>query len=1061
MNDNQHNLDHLRERLNGASGRDYWRGLEELTQDPATRSALEEEFPRQASLLGDALDRRHFLKLMGASLGLAGLTACSAYPEDGKIVPYVKAPEEIVPGKPLFYATAMTLGGVATGLLVESHMGRPTKIEGNPDHPASLGATDAFMQASILTLYDPDRSQTSRYFGDFRPYDTFLRDLRATLEAQRASQGAGLRILTETITSPTLAGQIRRLLTDYPKAKWVQYEPVNRDNVREGARLAFGSVVETVYKFDKADVVVSFDADFLTGGPGSLRYARDLMARRRVREGRDELTRLYMFECTPTNTGTVADHRIPVRPSEVAPIANAVAVGLGVNTGKPATPPAAHADLVATIVADLQNHRGKSVVTVGEFQPPALHALAHAVNQALGNVGATVTYTDSVEVEPVNQTSALRTLVDEMNAQTVENLLILEGNPVYAAPSDVDFAGALKKVKFATHLSLYFDETSALCHWHIPATHYLEAWSDARAYDGTLSIQQPLIAPLYSDTKSPHEILAAFGYQFNQASYDIVRAHWQQNLSKLRAGVAPATAATPETAPPVADGKPQIGKNAVGLYSDFDKVWRRALHDGFLADSAFPAKSVALTANLADALKTLETTARDGGLEIALRPDSTIYDGRFANNGWLQETPKSRTRLTWDNALLLSPKTASQKNLSNQQVVTLTANGRKLENVAVWVLPGHPDGTATLHLGYGRYRAGVVGDGAGVNAYQLQTTAALWSAAGVELAKTEKTYPLACTQMHWGIVEDEAVARRDIVRHATLAEYKENRNFAKAEFDDPKTRNLTMFQPPDNYAKERYAWGMVVDMSSCTGCNACIVACTAENNIPIVGKTEVIREREMHWMRIDVYYQGDANDQNVNVHLQPVMCQHCEMAPCELVCPVAATSHSPEGINEMTYNRCVGTKYCANNCPYKVRRFNFLHYSDYDTPSLKLGRNPDVTVRSRGVMEKCTYCVQRINAARIDAEKESRLIQDGEVLTACQAVCPTEAIVFGNINDPKSLVSKLRSEPTNYGLLAELNTRPRTTYLAKVRNPNPELPSGAKRAAGHGAGHGAKHGAEH
>ncbi len=1024
-----------------------WRGIERLLADPAAQAALVATFPRQAALLGDALDRRHFLKIMGASFGLAGLTACSAYPDDGKIVPYVKAPEEIVPGKPLFYASTFSLGALVTGVLVESHMGRPTKIEGNPDHPASLGATDLFAQAAILTLYDPERSQTTRYYGDARPYDMFLRDLRKVLDQHRANQGAGLRIVTETVVSPTLGAQLRRVLSDFPKARWVQYEPYNRDAARAGAKLAFGRVVATQYRFEAADIVAAFDADFLATGPGHIRYAQDFSRRRRARLGQEatqHMSRLYMVECTPTATGTVADHRIAVRPSELIEIANAVAVGLGVETGRPAQPPAAHAKFVETLVKDLQGHAGRSVFLVGDYQPAALHVLAHAVNAKLGNVGKTLVYTDTPEIAPTDQEADFRQLVAEMHAGDVETLIILDGNPAYTAAADVDFAGGLQKVKLSVHLSLYFDETSARCHWHIPASHFLETWGDARAHDGTASVQQPLIAPLYRETKSPLELLAAFLGEFNQNGDEIVRNFWQRNLGQLQSGRA---------FEPLLTGGVQIGRHAAGLQSDFDKQWRRTLHDGFLANSAFKPVDVALTGNVADVMRTLPPSP-PAGLEVVFRPDPTVYDGRFANNGWLQETPKPRTKLTWDNAVIMSPRTGATLGVVRTHdadpyaVVEVAVGGRKVRGAAL-VVPGHPDDTLTIHLGYGRERAGSVGNGAGFNANLLRTADALWHAREASATKTGETARLACTQMHWEIEAAGAFERRQLVREATLADYLSDPTFARTEFDDPQARKLTLFEPPDDYT-EGYAWGMVVDLNVCTGCQACVVACTAENNIPIVGKAEVLREREMHWIRIDQYYAGDPTDPNLALHLQPVMCQHCEMAPCELVCPVAATTHSPEGINEMTYNRCVGTKYCANNCPYKVRRFNFLHYSDYDTPVLKLGRNPDVTVRTRGVMEKCTYCIQRINAARIEAKKENRRILDGEVITACQAACPTQAIIFGDINDPTSQVAQLRKEPTNYGLLAELNVRPRTSYLAKVRNVHPDLAPPRKQTAGHG-----------
>ncbi|MFI5364149.1 MAG: TAT-variant-translocated molybdopterin oxidoreductase [Candidatus Binatia bacterium] len=979
----------IRRRLAASTGQQYWRSLEELADTPEFHRFLERELPRQAMGLLSAVDRRQFLKLMGASLALAGLSACTRQPTE-KIVPYVRQPEQLVPGQPLFFATAIPFSGVASGVLVESHMGRPTKVEGNPQHPASLGATDAFAQASVLTLYDPDRSQVITHIGEIRPWSAFLAAVRTALDGQREQHGAGLRVLTETVTSPTLAQQLRELLAAFPQAQWYQYEPANRDNARTGSRLALGEYVDLQYHFDKADVVFALDADFLSCGPGHVRYVRDFNTRRRVQaDQRDEMNRLYVVESTPSNTGAMADHRLPLRAGQIADFARAVAAGLGLAVQPPAGLDA-HAKWIAALVRDLQQHRGASLVIAGDAQPAAVHALAHAINDALGNVGRTVEYTDPVEAKPTLHDTSLRELVTEMQAKQVAMLLILGGNPVFNAPADVPFAAALAKVPLSVHVSLYSDETSELCHWDIPEAHPLESWSDARAYDGTVSIMQPLIAPLY-EGKTVHEVLAALSEHPERSSHDIVRDYWKGRHSG----------------------------------DDFEHFWRRSLHDGVVADTALPAKQVALRP---DALVTSAPAAADThALEIIFRPDPTIFDGRFANNGWLQELPKPITRLTWDNAALISPATAERLALGNEDVVELRYGGRSLR-APIWITPGHAPDAVTVHFGYGRRRAGKVGNGAGFNAYAVRTADAPWFDSGLELRPTGERCALSSTQHH------HSMEGRPLVRVGTLDEYRACPDFAREMAEEP-ARSDTLY--PDDHPYTGYAWGMAIDLNTCTGCNACVIACQSENNIAIVGKTEVGRGHEMHWIRVDRYYAGDLD--NPQTYHQPVPCMHCENAPCEVVCPVGATVHSSEGLNDMVYNRCVGTKYCSNNCPYKVRRFNWFLYSDWTTESLKALRNPDVTVRSRGVMEKCTYCVQRINAGRIQAQKEDRTIRDGEVVTACQQACPAEAIVFGNINDPNSRVATLKAEPRNYALLGDLNTRPRTTYLARLRNPNPEI----------------------
>jgi MoCo/4Fe-4S cofactor protein with predicted Tat translocation signal len=989
------NLAAIRERLASTRGEEYWRSLEELAGTEEFQALLHREFPENASDWMDAVSRRGFLQLMGASLALAGLSACTNQPDE-RIVPYVRAPEEIVPGKPLFFATAMPLGGFATGLLAESHMGRPTKVEGNPKHPASLGATDVFAQASLLTLYDPDRSQVIMKAGQIGSWSAFLAEVALALDKERTRQGSGIRILTETVTSPTLASQLRALLAAFPQAKWHQYEPAGRDNVRLGARLAFGEFVEAHYRLDKADVILALDSDFLTMGPGCLRYAHDFVERRRPHGKDPRMNRLYAVESTPTSTGTMADHRLALRASEIESFARAVARGLGAvgGAGEP-TPSGPHAKWIEAVVRDLQGRRGASLVMAGDGQPAAVHALAHAMNQALGNVGSTVVYTDPVEANPVDQMASLGELTQDMDAGKVSALVILGGNPVFTAPADLKFADRMSTVALRVHLSMYEDETSQVCHWHIPELHYLESWSDARAYDGMATILQPLIAPLYGG-KSAHELVAALMGAADKSGYDVLREYWQ--------------------------GTSQA--------ENFELFWRTALHDGVVAGTTLPSKSVRVK------MGPWGSGTGDGGrgtgdanLEIVFRPDPAIWDGRFANNGWLQELPKPLSKLTWDNAALVSPATAERLSLANDDVVELEVEGRTVR-APIWIMPGHAVDSVTVHFGYGRTRAGRVGTGTGFNAYAIRTTAAPWFAPRVQIRKTGARYPLATTQNH------NRMEGRNLIRVGTLAEYQKNPKFAHEMAEEP-APELSLYP---GFKYDGYAWGMAVDLNACTGCNACVVGCQAENNSPIVGKDQVARGREMHWLRIDRYYVGTLD--NPEIHHEPVMCQHCENAPCEAVCPVAATNHSAEGLNDMVYNRCVGTRYCSNNCPYKVRRFNFLAFQDFTTPSLKLMRNPNVTVRSRGVMEKCTYCVQRINAAKIEAEKSDREVRDGEILTACQQACPTQAIVFGNINDKGSRVAQLKGEPRNYGILTDLNTRPRTTYLAKVTNPNPEIEKG-------------------
>jgi MoCo/4Fe-4S cofactor protein with predicted Tat translocation signal len=984
-------LEAARAQIAETKGPEFWRSLEELAGSSEFQQMMHREFPKGASEWLDSVSRRGFLKLMGASLAMAGMTACTKQPLE-PIVPYVKQPEETIPGRPLFYATAFTLGGYASPVLVESHLYRPTKIEGNDQHPVSLGGTDIFAQASILGMYDPDRSQTVTYLGDVRTWEDFLSAIRGSLAIQKTLLGAGIRVLTRPFSSPTMADQVQAFLKVYPQAKVHTYEPVNRDNVLEGAKLAFGQPVETRYDFSKADVILSLDADFLYAGfPGSTRYIRDFAKRRNPENG--EMSRLFVVESTPSSTGAKADHRLPVRAEEVEVLAHLLGDAQGINTAATGVIYEL-SSFVRAINAELRTHRGASVVIPGEHQPAVVHAIAHALNGALGNVGKTVFYTDPVNANPVNQSDSLKDLVADMRAGKVDLLVILDGNPAYDAPADLSFADALQntKIPLRVHLGLYQDETAELCHWHINQAHYLEAWGDARAYDGTVSIVQPLIAPLYQGKSAP-ELLATLSGQPDTPGHDIVQAYWKKQH------------------PP----------------ADFDLFWRKSLHDGWVEGTALVPKQVSLKGDKLVA----SPGAAPNSIEINFRRDPSIYDGQFSNNGWLQELPKPMTKMTWDNPVLIGPAMAARMGLKTEDLVHITLNGKTV-TAPVWIQAGHADNSITVFLGYGRRRAGRAGTGAGFDMYPLRTSAAPWFATGGSISKAGGTYKLATTQ-GYQTMETPDGGSRPSVRTASLEEYRKEPNFAREEEVPPA---LTLYKPYD-YKDEAYAWGMTIDMNACVGCNNCIVACQSENNIAVVGKEQVVIGRHMHWLRVDAYYQGDRD--NPKAYFQPVPCQQCENAPCEVVCPVGATTHSTEGLNDMVYNRCVGTRYCSNNCPYKVRRFNFLLFQDWETPQYKMMRNPDVTVRSRGVMEKCTYCVQRINHHRIDAEREDRKIADGELQTACQQSCPANAIVFGNINDPNSRVSKLKAEARNYSLLADLNTRPRTTYLADIRNPNPQI----------------------
>ena len=1031
----------IRSRLAGSDGRLYWRSLGELADTLPFREYLHREFPEQASQWNDPQGRRQFLKLMSASLALAGVSACTRQPAE-TIIPYVRQPENLVPGRPLFYATAIPFAGVAAPVLVESHEGHPTKIEGNPQHPASLGATDSFTQAAILGLYDPDRAKTVLNRGEIRAWGDFLTEIQNVLADQKTKQGAGIRFLSETITSPTVGEQMALIRQAFPQARWHHW-----DGVVSGMRTAQGAAQTSnpIYHFDKADLIVTLDADFLACGPGSVRYARDFAERRRAAvdaahapaaaagetaPAHTPMNRLYAIESTPSLTGAKADHRLALRASEIVEAARGLS-GQPANVSNPNA-----AKFIAAAAKDLQAHRGRSLVIAGDYQPAAVHQLAHALNQSLGNVGTTVTYAPAIDLNPADQIASLRELTQAMDAGQVAVLVILGANPVFTAPADLKFQEKLAKVALSISHTLYIDETATNCHWNLPLAHPLESWGDARAYDGTVTVMQPLIAPLY-EGRAVTELLAAFiDAQSGKTAHDLVRDYWR----RAQGGQAGGWAITDPTGQP---------------FKSPDSFWKHVLHDGWIAgtgSASGQAGNAAPEPLAADAAMpappppspppAAQAATPASGLEIIFRPDPTIWDGRFANNGWLQELPKPLTKITWDPTAWVSPHLAETQGLRDGDIIELRYRGNTAK-LPVTIVPGHPENSVTAFYGYGRQVVGRVGaahddDAKEFNVLRLRTSDAPWFGTGLEIAKTGSRYLIARTQEH------HLMEGRAPVRVATLAEYQKTPEIIAHMAHTP-PRTLTMI-PEWEY--NGYKWGMAIDLTSCTGCSTCTIACQAENNIPVVGKDQVSRGREMHWIRVDHYFAGSLD--NPETYHQPVPCMQCENAPCELVCPVGATTHSSEGLNDMVYNRCVGTRYCSNNCPYKVRRFNFLLYSDWDTASLEPMRNPDVTVRSRGVMEKCTYCVQRINYARVDAKRQDRRIKDGEVVPACAAACPSDAIVFGDLNDPESRVTRLKKLERNYGLLEDLNTRPRTTYLAALRNPNPELePAGGAARTTH------------
>ncbi|MGE0002323.1 MAG: 4Fe-4S dicluster domain-containing protein [Fimbriimonadaceae bacterium] len=989
-------------------GSAYYRGWEQFENPEAMDRIRADEFPARATLPG--IDRRSLLKLAGSAAALATIGSGCRFQPQRKIVPFVQAPDTYVPGKDKYFASAATLGGYATGVLVRSYEGRPVKIEGNPLHPSSLGACDHRTMAETAVLYDPERHQVAKSQGGFGTWGQFFTE---------ALSGNSFALLTPNVSSPSLHGQIQAFLQKFPGSRWFQYEAANRDSAREGAVMAFGRAVETIYSFENADVVLGLDADLFIEGPGALAYSKAIAARR---DPEGEMNRLYAVESAPTTFGAMADHRYPAKPSDVLATAKAIAAALGVPGSGGGKAPAGIP--VAEIAADLRAAGPRAVVVPGEYTSAALHACCHAINHALGAVSKTVSYTEPVLADWQNNGDQLRQLATLLESGEVRNVLIFGGNPVYAAPGDVKFGEALAKAPFSAHLTLEDNETSEVCRWALPASHFLEAWGDGKGHDGSIAVVQPLIEPMY-DSKSEIEVLETM-LGGGRTGEKVVAQTWGLN----------------------------------------GKAWREMLARGVSPSTTALTQPVTPLPNLLTGLP-------DGGAatEVRFLPDPNIHDGRYSNVAWLQELPKPVTNLTWDNSIQVSPATAKKLGAGQQtklmgiipfygahDIVRLTVGETMVEG-PVFINPGMADDTVVVHMGYGRTRAGAFGTvgnpethGGGFDAMKLRGTDSPWLASGTVL-KGKGTYPLANTQFHNTLDVNPEDSDRDIIREVTLAEFREHPDALAHPTDKPASGHHEEGHSPKvlyNNEKEffdpetNYQWAMTVDLNLCTGCNACVTACQAENNIPTVQKEQVMNGREMHWIRVDRYYQANGaeyDEANPRITFQPLACQQCEAAPCEPVCPVAATVHSHEGLNQMVYNRCVGTRYCSNNCPYKVRKFNFLHFTKRfeDNPVLHLMQNPDVSVRGRGVMEKCTYCVHRINHARIEAKKEAREIRDGEVVTACQQACPTGAIVFGDMRREGNAVAKTRASRRNYKLLEETNARPRTTYLGKVRNPNPAL----------------------
>ena len=1025
-----------------ASGERFWRSRPDLQDDPEFEEVTEEEFLPGASESPDGASRRQFLQLMGASMAMAGLTACRRPTE--RILPHAETPEEVIPGVPHNYATAMPFRGVVRGVLVKSTDGRPTKVEGNPDHPNSQGATSAFEQASVLNLYDPDRSKEVLRDGSPSSWGDFMDFCRGLADG---AENREVAVLCEETSSPTIQA-MRELMEDrFPNLRWVTYRPEGSDTVRLGMQDAFGAPYRPRYHFEDAEVVLSLDANFLGGCDRNfVENTRTFAQSRKLEDETGSMSRLYVAESTFSITGGQADHRLRMKPSRIAAFAAAVADELGIGPGTPASFDEREAEHIEVIADDLREAGANGIVLAGEAQDPAVHALCMAINEELGSLGSTVELLDTGDAPRPPQEEALQELVGEMNEGVIDTAIFVGVNPVYDTPAELGLADALSGVDESVHVGLHVDETARACRWHVPRAHYLESWGDGRAYDGTRSVIQPLIDPLYEAAHSDIEVLNALATGVDAAGYDIVRDQWTDAID-----------------------------------DDFERGWRRVVHDGYQDASQYDTVAESIDP---DSYASLPEPTDE--MELVFRLDPKLLAGRFSNNAWMQELPEPVTKIVWDNVALISEATAEEIGVDveydrgrfQSDMVEISQNGESIE-LPIWIQPGFPDDTIGVAFGYGRglssnreyrdtpfwdtddytdiygqgplaghFRGGERVSTVGTNVGPLRSADMEKVAEGVSVSPTGDQYTIVTTQEH-GSLEG-----RPIYRRGTMEEFRENPDFIMDDFEEYTPREPYAEYPElweENHPADqpgiknnpyfKNQWGMVIDLNSCTGCNACVIACTSENNVPVVGKEEVGIGRHMYWIRTDRYYvSDDENTDNPDMVTQPMLCQHCENAPCESVCPVAATYHSPDGTNQMVYNRCIGTRYCSNNCPYKVRRFNFYDWTKTLPTEVQMAQNPNVTVRSRGVMEKCTFCIQRIRGKQQEASNEERELRAGEVQTACQQACPADAIQFGDLNNEDSeVVHQRQNNPRRYEVLSYLGTKPRLSYLGRVSNPHPRL----------------------
>ena len=999
----------------------YWKSLKDISSSDDYDKYLKQSEHHEDS----GLSRRNFLSLVAASIALAGLEGCKKPVQ--KIIPYVEAEIATIPGIPKHYASTIPFKNNALGVIIENHDERPVRVNGNEKHPASMGKSDSFSQASTLEMYDPDRSRGVRLNGkkvDWSEYVKYGQSINN-------KNGKGLAVLSQESSSPTMQFMHEEFKKAYPEADWIVYEPINNENLYKGIEKAFGKKLQPLNRLENAQTILSIGSDFLGVEDNAIYHTRKFAMNRDLEDEKSTMNRLYVVESFMTPTGSSSDHRLNVPRHEFGLVLKELAgelkkLGLNINAKSMNT---SNHLWIKTVAEDLMKNKGQSIIIGGSDLSVDLQCLIAGINSQLQ---APIDYYP-LDKAHVTSMEDFKVLCQKMNKGLIDNLIILGGNPVYDAPADYKFKACLSNVKSAVHLSNSYDETSKHCQWHIAQAHFFEAWGDAMTYDGYVSVIQPQIRPLF-DSRSAIQVLTPIIFKEDRSSYDTIKKVWKDSIVKE---------------------------------SNFERNWEKILHDGIYNKPLLKSKKVRSNKQVSTAVLSKDQSLEENKFEIIFAPSSSVYDGRYANNGWLQEIPKPITSLTWDNVAFVSMKVAKKLNLKNGQMIEIALGGDSIK-IPAWIVPGQNNKTITLELGYGREFAGRIGSGVGFNVYPLRTSANMGCAINASIKVLNETYPIASTQDHYGFEEDKLAAPGfsnlsgdeiqsripDLVKQSTLKEYKEHPEFVQDIVESHKPdkkrswadHSMYNIEPEYDYSKGNQ-WGMSIDLTSCTSCNACSIACQSENNIPVVGKEQVMNGREMHWIRIDNYFSGDPD--NPEVSTQSVSCVHCELAPCEQVCPVGATTHSTDGTNQMTYNRCLGTRYCANNCPYKVRKFNFYNYTRDLPEVVQMAMNPDVSMRFRGVMEKCTYCYQRVSEARIKAENEDRELVDGDVKVACAQSCPADAIKFGDINDPNSEVSKAKRRNRDYALLGHLGTSPRTTYLAKIRNQNPKLSSGSHQGGHH------------